>query len=121
MDLWKRRRGEWIRKIQDVPTPSISTSHTVSKSVGENKVEGASSAANEKNRKPGKERVEEKKPSFQTGKDRKFNKNKPGFKDEKDTSGKSAIQLAREKFAREKMEKERKKSGKGTGANGIMT
>ena len=80
MDLFKRRRAEWIKRIK----------------AGEG---GAGTGVGD-----GKGEVKE----LLDGK---------GRKTEWKKGHKTAIELAREKFAKEKVKKERLRHGKGTGAN----
>jgi nucleolar protein 9 len=102
MDLYKRRRGEWVKKVQGISTSPPAAGLT-------SKPASATPAA-----------------VFDVKKDSGKEKNRSLRKDRKkevveDRSGKTAIQLAREKFARQKVEKERRAGNRGTGANGIMT
>ena len=66
-------------------------------------------------------------PSIPIIKDKTIKPTRPDVRKSKDQTkivtvdGKTPIQLAREKFAKKKAEEERKRSSKGTGANGIVT
>jgi nucleolar protein 9 len=117
LDLFKRRRGEWVNKIK-----SESASHSPSRPA----ILQASEVAFDEGavKEEGKEGKKSK-----DNKQKKDNKSKlpqESFKGKGNTGGKSAIQLAREKFAAAKVDKItgtnskpafKAGRGRGTGAN----
>ena len=105
MDLFRRRRGDWVKKIRS-PTPHTSSSSSTHLQSQNN------SQINEKNTRPH--------TSYDTS------ENDIGKKgDSKTAAGgreRSAIELAREKFAKEKLKGQKsgkKNTGVGTGANTV--
>jgi nucleolar protein 9 len=120
LDLFKRRRGEWVNKIKSESAslppsqPAILQPSEVAVDEGAVKEEG-----------------KEGKKSKKDNKQKKDNKSKlpqESFKGKGNTGGKSAIQLAREKFAAAKADKMTGSNskptfktgrGRGTGANAI--
>ena len=98
LDLFKRARGDWVKKVKAagvVPDPIVSPA-TAEKDgdVGEGESGGKKKGRKDKDKKKWE------------GKNTKV-----------DSSGKSAIQLAREKFAAQDALKKEMKNSKGTGAN----
>lgn len=106
MDMYKRRRGDWVKKVQGVQIPIIPGASTTPATTSSSST--SNPAVADTTTPPSAARKE------------KFSRREREKDGAVDTSGKSAIQLAREKFAKQKMEKERKRSHKGTGANGII-
>jgi len=123
MDLFGRRRGEWVKKIRGEGAQAASLSGVgagdVRVGVKEMMGKGDAVITKDRDKKVAKEKGIK-------GKDRKDTKRKNG-KEEKEneggstnSSGKTAIQLARERYSVEKGKKDRMKGSKGTGANGIV-
>jgi nucleolar protein 9 len=109
LDLFKRGRGDWVKKVKaaGVVPDSIAgtTTNTVTSEAQDGDADGdaGKEGGGKKNHRKAKD------------------KNKTNFKSQKweskSTSGKSAIQLAREKFAAQDTLKKELKNSKGTGAN----
>ncbi|CZR64331.1 related to Nucleolar protein 9 [Phialocephala subalpina] len=121
LDLFKRRRGDWVRKVKSsgaeavasLPTtalPSATSEPQVEKDDEDTKTgEGDREKQVQKVSAPGEGKKKKKK-----NRDNKFGKGKGEAQAD---PTKSAIQLAREKFAAQKKIKDAVKSHKGTGAN----
>ena len=105
MDLYKRRPSEWVSTLKTPATPSAPvTSETPSTMEPKAEFSTAPISAAE---------------ARKTKLARKKMKAQPQTVSKPADEGKSAIQLARERFAEKKAMQERMKSSKGTGANGI--
>lgn len=104
MDLFKRRRGDWVNTVKSAGAKAVA-SLVVAEPVAE--VQNGEDEDTEV------KLASKKKNKNQKGKLGKYSK---GGKDAAD-SGKSAIQLAREKYAAAKAAKSAMKNHKGTGAN----
>lgn len=105
MDLFKRRRGEWVRKVKEATPQSSPAEIKTSVLAGKDfHVEDANERvqANARGRGRG-----EKKVDIKVSGKAEIQRQKTG------------IELAREKFALQKRKKEMMKSTKGTGANTI--
>lgn len=104
MDIFEHgRRGDWITRVQGTTSNAILTLPTSKATTTANQNSHRPARASENNNSAGKRYKDQTKPSALVA------------------EGKTPIQLAREKFAKEKAEKERRKSSKATGANGIAT
>ena len=104
MDLFKRARGDWVKKVKaaGVIPDLITTTIPVTSEAQDGDMDGDA----------GKEGGGKKK-----GRKDKSKKKWEGNNAKVDSSGKSAIQLAREKFAAQDALKKEMKNSKGTGAN----
>ena len=105
MDLYKRRPSEWVSVLKTTtaaPVPVTAATPTTSEPKAEFSTAPISAAEARK-----------------TKLARKKMKTQPQTVSKPADEGKSAIQLARERFAEKKAMQERMKNSKGTGANGI--
>jgi nucleolar protein 9 len=107
LDLFKRVRGDWVKKVKAAGVVPDAVTPVIPASAG--KDEGDADA-------DGKE-GETKKRGGKGRKDKKDKANKTWDGKSKNETGKSAIQLAREKFAAQDALKREMKISKGTGAN----
>jgi len=126
MDLFGRRRGEWVKKVrmEGARTASLSGAGAgdvrIEENVGDKRTgmvgKGDTVITKDRDKTVAKEKGIK-------GKDRKDTKGKNGKEGKENEStnstGKTAIQLARERYNLEKGKKDRMKGSKGTGANGI--
>ncbi|KAH8592295.1 armadillo-type protein [Bisporella sp. PMI_857] len=129
-DLLKRRRSEWVswaKSLQPTPPPPLSIAATQPGNapigmLSKEEVEIAKGGRKEFSTAPitpaearkAKKEKKKLKSAQQVQQEKRAEVTTPA------TNGKTALQLARERFAEEKKRKERMKASKGTGANGIM-